>query len=264
MAKSDREQRFGFRRLMCGVIVAGTVVLAGVIPARSARDTETCLAKKLQAWGNLRKCETAENAKTLRGNAADLGKCRARLEAKLAQLDDQATAAGIDCRYGLNGDGTVTDYDTGLQWEQKTDDGSVHDMDNRYCWSTALPGNERPDGSLFTEFLAQLNDCRTSDPKDVESPGFAGHCDWRVPSVTELADILDPDAPGCSTLTTQCLNQVVFGPAHANLDPWLTSTTWALMSDHMWTVAYWHPSGLANPHFKRIDCSTVRAVRTAF
>jgi hypothetical protein len=36
-----------------------------------------------------------------------------------------------------NGDGTVTDYDTGLQWEQKTNDGnfdSVHNFDRTATW----------------------------------------------------------------------------------------------------------------------------------
>ena len=264
MAKSDRKQRVGFGHLVCGLIVAGTVLLAAAGPAWSALGTETCLAKKLQAWGNLRKCETAENAKALRGKVADLGKCQGRFYEKLAQLDHQATAAGIKCRYGANGDGTVTDYDTGLQWEQKADDGSVHDIDNYYCWSASVPQNERPDGSLFTVFLAALNDCGTNDPKIVGYPGFAGHCDWRVPSLTELEGIIDPDAPGCSTLTTQCLDQTAFGPAHANLDAWLTSITFVSMPDHVWTMAYSHPSGFVNPYPKRTYCATVRAVRTAF
>jgi hypothetical protein len=39
-------------------------------------------------------------------------------------------------RFVDNGDGTVTDTRTGLMWEQKTDDGSIHDKDNVYTWST--------------------------------------------------------------------------------------------------------------------------------
>jgi hypothetical protein len=52
----------------------------------------------------------------------------------------------------VNGDGTATDYDTGLQWEQKTDDGSVHDKDNTYSWSPTLGP---PDGTAFTAFLTR-------------------------------------------------------------------------------------------------------------
>jgi hypothetical protein len=40
--------------------------------------------------------------------------------------------AGATLRYQDNGDGTVTDKNTGLVWEKKSDDGGIHDMDNLY------------------------------------------------------------------------------------------------------------------------------------
>jgi hypothetical protein len=59
--------------------------------------------------------------------------------------------------------GTATGYDTGLQWEQKTDDGSVHDKDNTYTWScdpasgcVSTPLGP-PNGTAFTAFLGTLN-----------------------------------------------------------------------------------------------------------
>ncbi len=67
----------------------------------------------------------------------------------------QATAPGSTCdnaRFHDNGDGTVTDRLTGLQWEQKKNDGSVHgektfrpvhDMDNLYSWSAGAKGLRR-------------------------------------------------------------------------------------------------------------------------
>ena len=63
---------------------------------------------------------------------------------------------GIACRYGVNTGtqtGTVTDYDTGLQWEQKTGDSTVHDKDNTYSWSPSLGP---PDGTAFTVFCDQF------------------------------------------------------------------------------------------------------------
>ncbi len=44
---------------------------------------------------------------------------------------------------------------TGLMWEKKTDDGTIHDKDNVYTWSTGSPYN--PDGTTFFTFLATLN-----------------------------------------------------------------------------------------------------------
>lgn len=92
-------------------------------------------------------------------------------------------------RYENNYDGTVTDRLTGLQWEIKTGDG-VHDIDNFYTWSTSL-SPELPNGTVHTEFLAELNETE-----------FAGHDDWRLPTVLELQSIAlhgsQCDEPPCT------------------------------------------------------------------
>jgi hypothetical protein len=125
-------------------VVAGAVLVGGVSPAEAALTTPACLARKLKEWGKLRACQATENGKTLQAKLADPAKCQTKFDAKLAILNVQATAAAIACRYGVNGDGTVTDYDTGLQWEQKTADGSVHDLGNEFDWSPSLGP---PDGT---------------------------------------------------------------------------------------------------------------------
>jgi hypothetical protein len=112
----------------------------------------------------------------------------------------------------MNGDGTATDYDTGLQWEQKTDDGSVHDKDNTYSWSMSV-GGTTPNGTAFTDFLGMLNN-GTSDFMAIvggESPSgcFAGHCDWRLPSIGELLTIVLQPNLACDS---PCIDQTVFGP----------------------------------------------------
>ena len=47
-----------------------------------------------------------------------------------------------------NGDGTITDNTTGLMWEKKSDDGSIHDKDNTYTWGHDVEPvhDERDDG----------------------------------------------------------------------------------------------------------------------
>src|SRR5262249_11734977 len=157
-----------------------------------------------------------ENGQALEGKPA---KCQMKFDGNVAKLNSKATKAEIGCRYGVNRDGTVTDYDTGLQWEQKTDDGSVHDKDNLYTWSATIafnPDLAPPDGTALTTFLGGLNSCLddgTLPPTDVTG-GFGGHCDWRLPSIVELQTIVDLTAPQCGG-GSPCIDQTVFGPTAA-------------------------------------------------
>src|SRR5437667_60506 len=75
---------------------------------------------------------------------------------------------GAPLAYVDNGDGTITDLNTWLVWEQLSDDGTVHDKDNVYTWANA-----------FTGHVATLN-----------AMSFAGHRDWRLPNVRELQSIV--------------------------------------------------------------------------
>ena len=207
-ARATRGSRYK-PTLWCAAVV-GALLVAGVCPARAALTTPVCLAKKLHEWGNLRECQARENGKTLQAKPADAAKCQTRFDAKLASLSAVAKAAALPCRYGVNGDGTVTDYDTGLQWEQKAADGSVHDVGNEYDWSPTLG---RPDGTVFTEFLGTLNNA-TSRDGTTSSGCFTGHCDWRLPSIVELQTIVDAGAPDCGNRGV-CIDQTVFGPTIA-------------------------------------------------
>ncbi len=52
---------------------------------------------------------------------------------------DGDVQAGATLSYTDNGDGTITDNNTGLMWEKKSDDGSIHDKDTTYTWDNAFP-----------------------------------------------------------------------------------------------------------------------------
>lgn len=121
-------------------------------------------------------------------------------------------------RFVVNGDGTVTDNLWKLQWERKTDDGSVHDKDNLYTWCVGVvsppscndPANP-PDGTAFTAFLGTLNNGFSNDGNGGTGNCFAGRCDWRLPTIGELATIHDRTIPGCLH-AFPCIDQGVFGP----------------------------------------------------
>ena len=107
-------------------------------------------------------------------------------------------------RFLDTGSGTISDKLTGLEWEQKTDNGNVHDKDNTYSWSAS---GSAADGTAFTTFLATLN----------SGACFAGHCDWRLPTIAEIQTILEGSSP-CTT----CLD-AMFLPAETTL-PHLTAS----------------------------------------
>ena len=117
----------------------------------------------------------------------------------------------------------MTDRLTELQWEKKTHDATVHDMDNLYSWSAGGDGFAAADGTAATAFLATLNSAGC----------FANHCDWRLPALSELQTILMEPYP-CTT--SPCLDQTVFGPTPSTGN-W-ASTTYVGNPSEAWGVSF--------------------------
>ncbi|HLK10997.1 MAG TPA: DUF1566 domain-containing protein [Candidatus Binatia bacterium] len=232
--------------------LAGGLVLTWAGPGHAALTAaQKCQAAKLIAAGKDAACQASALAKAALGGVNTVGKCDAKLSAAFTKLEAKGGCASTNdaptfaARVALssvvieglafypgapggptngphftdNGDGTVTDDGTGLQWEQKTfDPTSVHYGFAVYAWSSSgcvngggvpMPGDDGtlPDGTAFTTFLATLDDS--------SAPGgcFAGHCDWRMPTATELGTILDPHAPTCGQPPQGACIDPIFGPA---------------------------------------------------
>jgi hypothetical protein len=149
---------------------------------------------------------------------------------------------GAALAYMDNGDGTITDVNTGLQWEKQSSDGSVHDMLNIYTWDQAFSGH-----------VATLN-----------TMSFAGHIDWRVPNVRELQSIANYQnfspavspafntscTAGCTVLTCSC--------SATPMSSYWSSSSYAASPDLAWYVAF--GNGSMNALNKGLN-NAVRGVR---
>jgi len=142
-----------------------------------------------------------------------------------------------------NGDGTISDKETGLMWEKKSNNRSVNGMGSKYTWS-----------ALTTEFLNSLN----------SGSGFAGYTDWRIPSIEELDTLRNyrtgwphvypafnsACVPGCAVTTCSCTQP----------DYYWSTTTFQGWPQDAWGV----PFGRVNTDHlnKEHDSNYARAVRS--
>lgn len=131
----------------------------------------------------------------------------------------------------------VRDNVTGLIWEVKTDDGSIHYMHNRYTWQNAQD-----------MFIADLN-----------SHQFGGYTDWRMPTIKELTTIIDHGKHDPAINTDYFPNTM--SPQYWRPAYW-SSTTFANKSDDAWGVSFY--SAIVGVYLKydySDDGNFVRAVR---
>lgn len=79
---------------------------------------------------------------------------------QFTKLTDQGNELPVDAPHWA----MVRDNESGLIWEVKTTDGSIHDLEKVYSWRSARE-----------EFINELN-----------NSAFGGVTDWRLPTTSEL------------------------------------------------------------------------------
>ena len=280
-----------------GVLSLAATLIASA--AWGATAGEKCEAAKLKIAGKYGLCRLKVDAKAVKtGRPADYSKCDASLTKAWSAAE---TKGGGQCptdgdqvgqqseltrnaartawrlsggpRFVDNRDGTITDNETGLMWEKKTqfDSGdtpaNIHDADRGYGWygSCSLNGGKscQPSAAAATlcasnaeggttgcdSCLAGEGTCSAAETiwtfaAALNGAQFAGHSDWRVPTRRELESILDV------TDTTSPMVDVAFhgascGTACTDItDPACSCTPddffhWSASINPTWSVTEW-------------------------
>jgi hypothetical protein len=161
---------------------------------------------------------------------------------------DGEIRAGVSASLVDNGDGTVTDTHTTLMWEKLSDDGDpLHDFDNAtYQWAGAY------------QKILQLNNA-----------AFAGHNDWRLPNVKELATLIDfssTNANGAPSITSALQNNCKAGCTILNCACTKSNAYWSSTTQQSTPASAWYvqfQNGSMNPGGKT-TYYYVRAVRGGY
>lgn len=183
--------------------------------------------------------------------------------------DDGDLQKGAPFNMFDNGNGTISDANSGLMWEKKGRDGGMHDWGITFSWENAFAVhlnrmNNMCDG--FEGSPALLTPC-DSDADCIgignQKCGHAGYRDWRIPNRTELQTLVNmgrrnPSTPeifdnpscvsNCTVLTCSCT---------PNNKYW-TSTTYAVGPVQAWYVIF--ADGDVN-YDPKTNSARVRAVR---
>ncbi len=87
----------------------------------------------------------------------------------------------------------VLDNNTGLMWENKTDDNGLRDKDHTYSWYNSDSSNNGGNAGVESGGTCyQTGRCDTEKyVADVNTAGLCGYNNWRMPTVEELPGIAD-------------------------------------------------------------------------
>lgn len=207
------------RSVAAFTVMTGASILLASIPARAAALTESsCKKSKLSAAETRESCflKAQKASPDLILSTDAKAKCETAFDETIQKLNDQAESAKVPCRFNDNGDGTtISDLDTLLVW-------GIPDLKAAYTFDELpafLDGLNQSQGSSCTD---------TNPIVCTDLPGFAGHKDWRWPTLSELAGLY-----GCDLASRECQ-----GISDHEGGPLILSVPGGL-----WTISYVDPGG---------------------
>ena len=177
-----------------------------------------------------------------------------KLDSNGAPLADQAAA------YAATPWNCVQDNVTNLTWEVKSTDGGLHDAGHTYSWfnSTGISDGGDP-GTANGGTCVDTANCDTEKyVAAVNAAGLCGQTDWRLPTVGELASLIDSSIafPGPTIDTGYFPNT---GPG---LLAYWSSLPYATLSDRVWFVYFGYGGVVVDDRFdSKSDALSVRLVR---
>lgn len=135
---------------------------------------------------------------------------------KLDTAGNALTDQTVD--YATNAWACVKDNVTGLTWEVKSDDNSLHDRHWSFTWYEPSLANGGNAGLAVGSGLCDLAEsCNSSAyAARVNANNFCGHNDWRLPATEELV--------GIASLQTHDLDADYFPDISSDLSYWAAET----------------------------------------
>ncbi len=194
-----------------------------------AGNQTTCQGEQIAAQD----CSSGRDRQSGRSEEGEAGFSYTKLAAEGTRL--AATATEWAC---------VRDEVTGLVWEGKRDDGSIHDKDHRYRWGGE--GSLLPQGSEFGSRFSDWNPLLEGSNRDQ----LCGFSDWRIPTRGELLSLINGNQlnPAIDSHWFPYTEAVGYWSANPN----------ANYSDYAWYVNFYY--GNAYYHYRSYDLA-VRLVR---
>ena len=223
-----------------------------------------CDAKFSDHWAKWE--QKAEDAGTSCPTNGDESSRQAEL---IANANRTAWRLSGQARFADNGDGTITDNQTGLMWEKKvkldstTDYANLEDADNHYQWAGVCSVNTgktcQPDAAAAATCAAGVEGVATSCDQcaggdgtctvggigmtiwqwinQLNTLGFADYSNWRVPTRAELVSIVDYNDSAAPMVDSAFQGEGCGASCTAVDDPACSCT----QSDHYWSASAYAP-----------------------
>jgi len=149
----------------------------------------------------------------------------------------------------------VRDNHTGLEWEVKSTDGGLRDWFHTYTWYNSTGNNDGGGpGVANGGSCADSTNCDTEKyVAAINAIALCGYSDWRLPTVNELATIVDSSIPSPGPT----IDRNYFPNTRSALGYW-TATPHLLGPEYAWMVDF--SSGSIDGNYKNAG-AYVRLVR---